>query len=92
MGVLSGMALPALVIGLIVLGVIELASGRRDNRRTSASVGFEALEVLFAPAKHYEVEERQSRSIMRDEEHSGDRPFSVIDLERGTAHLVIRGK
>ena len=94
MSMLVGFALPSLVIGLITLGTVEIVLGRTRGRRgtASASPGFEALEVLFAPAKRHEVEERQSRALMRDEEQSGDRPFSRIDLERGKAWIVLNSE
>lgn len=94
MGMLVGFALPSLVIGLVTLGTVEIVLNRTRGRRgtASASPGFEALEVLFAPAKRHEVEERQSQSLMRDEEQSGDRPFSRIDLERGKAWIVLNSE
>jgi len=91
-GTLAAMTLPALVIALLVLGVVDLASSRRSGgiRGTAMSAtGFELLEAVFTPAKQHQIEERESRALIRDEADEAAPPFSTIDLARGKARLVI---
>jgi hypothetical protein len=93
-GTIVAMTLPALVIGLILLGIVDLASTRRSGARRGtplSSTGFEVLEAVFHPAKHHQVDERQSRSLMRDEVDEAAPPFSTIDLDGGRARLVVSG-
>ena len=92
MGTLAAMTLPALVLGLILLGVVDLAAARRSggSRGTAmSSTGFEVLEAAFTPAKQHQVEERESQSLMRFEADEAAPPFSSVDLVAGTARLVV---
>lgn len=86
---LLGMTLPALVIALSILGVLELVRNRRRGRRGTAmaSTGFDLLQEALYPSKKYEIEQREAESIMAEEDAEGAPPRSRIDLERGTAHL-----
>jgi hypothetical protein len=93
-GFLLGMALPVLVIGLFVLGMIELLAGRRGwGRRGTAmsSTGFDVLQEAFQPSKRHQVEEREHMTLMADQAEDGAPPRTRIDLERGTAHVVRPG-
>jgi hypothetical protein len=92
-GTLVAMTLPALVLALIVLGVVDLAASRRPGatRGTAmSSTGFEVLEAAFHPAKHHQVDEQASRSLMRDEVDAAGPPSSTVDLAAGSAHLVVQ--
>jgi hypothetical protein len=89
---LVALTLPALVIALLILGTLDLAASRRPGARRGTAVsstGFEVLEAVFHPAKHHEIAERDSKSLLRDEHAEGAPPLSTVDLVAGTAHLVV---
>ncbi len=93
MGTLAALTLPALVIALLVLGTLDLAASRRPGARRGTAVsstGFEVLEAVFHPAKHHEIAERESKSLLRDEQGEAAPPLSRVDLVAGTAHLVVK--
>ncbi len=93
MGFLLGMVLPVLVIGLLVLGLVELLATRRGwgRRRGTAmsSTGFDVLQEAFQPSKRHQVEEREHRTLMADQAEDGAPPRSRVDLDRGRAHIVL---
>jgi hypothetical protein len=94
-GTLVAMTLPALVIALILLGVFELAVSRRRGAKHGTAlsgVSFEVLEAAFHPAKHHQIDERQSQSLMRAEQDEAAPPFSTVDLATGQARLVVPAK
>lgn len=93
MSVLFAMTLPALVVGLFVLGVLELVAARRGHGRhrgtAMSSTGFDLVQEVFAPTRRYAIEQREHEALMMQEEGDGAPPRSRIDLERGTAYLVV---
>ncbi len=91
MTLLLGMTLPALVIALSVLGVLDIARGRRHGRGGSAmaATGFDILQESLYPSKRHEIEQRDAEALMAEEDAEGAPPRSRIDLERGTAHLFL---
>jgi hypothetical protein len=94
-GTMVAMTLPTLVIALILLGIFELSISRRrgDKHGTALSgVSFEVLEAAFHPAKHHQIDERESQSLMREEQGEGAPPFSTVDLAAGRARLVLPSK
>jgi hypothetical protein len=94
-GTLVAMTLPALVIALILLGVFELAASRRRGAKHGTAlsgVSFEVLEAAFHPAKHHQIDARESQSLIRDEQEEGAPPFSTVDLSAGKARLVLPTK
>jgi hypothetical protein len=100
--VLFAMTLPALVIGLTVLGVVELLHARRRARRRAgrpgecrhgtamASTGFDILQEALYPSKKHEIEQREHEALMVETDEDGAPPRSRIDLDRGTAHIHLR--
>ena len=93
MGALAAMTLPALVLGLIVLGVVDLVASRRSggHRGTAmSSTGFEVLEAAFTPARQHQIDELESKSLRRGDQDEGAPPFSTVDLAAGRARLVLR--
>ncbi len=91
MGTLFAMTLPALVLGLVALGIWDLLRSRatRRPRTGTALAGFQVLDGVFTPSKVHEMEERQRVELMRDDVDDGAPPFSQIDLESGRARLVV---
>lgn len=47
-----------------------------------SSIGFEEIDAVFTGAKRLELEERHSRSMLRDEESDGAPPRLLVDLDR----------
>ncbi len=89
MGSLFAMSLPALVIALFVLGMVELARDKRRGRHGTAmaSTGFDLLQEALYPSKRYEIEQREHESLVFEEDSDGAPPRSRIDLDAGTAHV-----
>lgn len=91
MELLIGLTLPALVVALSILGVLELAVSKRRHtgRRGTAmaSTGFDILQEALYPSKRHEVEQREHEALVYEEDAEGAPPRSRIDLDRGTAHL-----
>lgn len=99
MGVLFALTLPGLACLLVLLVALErfgLWAHRRSwlpwRRRTDApgthssplsGTGFEEVDAFFTGAKRAELEERHSRSMLRDEEGDGAPPWTVVDLDLG---------
>ena len=92
---LFAMTLPALVIGLIVLGLIELTAQRRPGRRprkrgtAMSSIGFDLIQEVFNPAKRVQIEQRDHEALVYEEDGEGAPPRTRIDLDKGTAHVVL---
>ena len=86
---LLAMTLPALVLVLTVLGVLDILSSRGRERRGSAmsSTGFDILQQALYPSKRHEIEQREHESLMTEEDAQGAPPRTRIDLDRGTAHI-----
>ncbi len=89
MGFLLAMTLPALVLALTVLGVLEMMSAKNRGRRGSAmsSTGFDILQEALYPSKKHEIEQRDHEALMAEEDADGAPPRTRIDLDKGTAHI-----
>lgn len=89
MGFLLAMTLPALVLLLTVLGVLEVLSAKKRGRRGSAmsSTGFDILQEALYPSKKHEIEQRDHEALMSEEDAEGAPPRTRIDLDKGTAHI-----
>jgi hypothetical protein len=85
------MPLPALVLLLFALGMIELAAAKRrpGARRGTAmsSTGFDILQEALYPSTKHQVEQREHESLMAEEDAEGAPPRTRIDLDQGTAHV-----
>jgi hypothetical protein len=90
-GFLLAMTLPALVLALFALGMVELARARRRpgarHGTAMSSTGFDILQEALYPSKKHEIEQRDHESLMAEDDAQGAPPRSRIDLERGTAHI-----
>ena len=86
---LLAMSLPALVLLLTVLGVLEMMSARKRGQRGSAmsSTGFDILHEALYPSKKHEIEQREHESLLAEEDAEGAPPRTRIDLDKGTAHI-----
>lgn len=62
---------------------------RPAARPASTGVALGPLFELFHPSTKHVEEQRQSETMLRDEEESGDPPLG-IDLDAGTAVLRLR--
>ena len=96
MSTLFAMTLPALVVILIVAGVVDvLATRRRRHRGATAAkpkVATAAIDVLglaFSPGSRHKLEHDQFMELDRDEEGDAAPPRSRVDLDAGTARIVI---
>lgn len=104
MGVLFALTLPGLVCLLVLLVALErlgLWANRRSwlpwRRRADSTgpqslplsgTGFEEVDAFFTGAKRAELEERHSRSMLREEEADGAPPRTVVDLDAGVVTVV----
>ena len=93
MGLLLAMTLPALVLLLFALGMIELVAARRrpGARRGTAmsSTGFDILQEALYPSTRHQIERREHESLMAEDDAEGAPPRTRIDLDRGTAHVRV---
>ena len=89
MGFLLAMTLPALVLALTVLGVLEMLRAKRRGQRGGAmsSTGFDILQEALYPSKKHEIEQRDHEALMAEEDAEGAPPRTRIDLDKGTAHI-----
>lgn len=104
MGLLFALTLPGLVCLLVALVALErfgLWANRRSwlpwRRATDSSgsqslplseAGFEEVAAMLTGAKRAELEERHSRSMLRQEETDGAPPRPLVDLDRGKITFV----
>lgn len=104
-GVLFALTLPGLVCLLILLVALErfgLWAHRRSwlpwrrgagpagpQSSTLSGTGFEEVDAFFTGAKRAELEERLSRSMLRDEGADGAPPRPLVDLDRGEITFVV---
>jgi hypothetical protein len=90
-GLLLAMTLPALVLLLTVLGVLDLISAKHRGRRGTAmsSTGFDVLQEALHPTRKYQTEQRDHEALMAEEDAEGAPARTRIDLDRGTAHIVL---
>jgi hypothetical protein len=96
MGTLFAMTLPALVIVLVVLGVLDLLHTRRRRLAgdttaapSTAAAGFDALGVLFTPGHRHKLEHDAFVEIDRDDDGDNAPPRSRVDLDSGVARIVL---
>jgi len=96
MSYLAAMTLPALVVILVVAGAIEALLVRRRRRRGDtearqhvASIGFDALGLALAPTTKNRIEHDEYLQLKREEDAEGAPPRSHVDLDSGTARIVV---
>lgn len=93
-GLLFAFTLPSLVLGLLVLGVVELVANRARRRRGGQATpggftgaGLDVLQAALFPERRHELEEKASQRQRRDDEDDGAPPHSTVDLASGVARL-----
>ncbi|WP_211359626.1 DUF6191 domain-containing protein [Actinocorallia herbida] len=91
-------SLPGLVLLLIVVAAVDRLGLRANERyrlpwrkpedsRPVASAGLDEMQALFAPTKRYELDEKRSSLMLRDEEGDNAPPRTRVDLDGGKAVL-----
>lgn len=85
------MSIPGLVTLLFALAVGERVLLRLRRRKGEAPVlsgaGFDQVTMLFYATKQLELDERQTRSMLREEDEDGAPPRGPIDLDTGVVVL-----
>jgi hypothetical protein len=100
MGVLWAMSLPGLACLLVLLAALErfglwitgrswLPWRRARPARMVSAVGFDEVTALFYATKHYELEERKTALMLRDDEGDGAPRRFRLDLDHGEPAFVI---
>ncbi|MCE0768489.1 DUF6191 domain-containing protein [Pseudonocardia kujensis] len=105
-GVLFALTLPGLVCLLVLFVALErfglwarghsLLFWRRDQERSGpqslplSGAGFEEVDAFFTGAKRAELEERHSRSLLREDEADGAPPRPAVDLDAGVVTVFRR--
>lgn len=86
-----------LLIALVAIDRLGLAANKRlrlpwrkeEAGRPVSAAGVDEMHALFYATKRYELDQRRTSLMLRDEEGDAAPPRSRIDLDNGTA--VIRG-
>ncbi|MFE6871036.1 DUF6191 domain-containing protein [Kitasatospora sp. NPDC057692] len=83
-------AVVAAVLVTALFVVAALRSGRRRSRAGALAGGLgmtavEELHALFNANKRVQIEQRQTRLVLRDDEHAGAPPGAGVDLDAGVA-------
>ena len=96
MSYLFAMTLPALVILLVVAGLIEVLVLRKRRQRDGvrrkpvvASAAVDTLGLAFAPSMRHKKEHDEFMELNREEEGDAAPPRSRVDLDAGTARIVV---
>ncbi len=87
------MTLPGLVILLIAVAFVDrvLLSWRGGARGGGVSAtGFEMLHASLLPGKEHEIRQRETITLLREEEGDGAPPHSRVDLDQGNAVIRLR--
>jgi hypothetical protein len=96
MSALFAMTLPALVVILIVAGAIDVVVTRRRRRRGDraarpkvATTAIDVLGLALNPGSRHKLEHDQFMELDREEAGDGAPPRSRVDLDAGTARIVL---
>jgi hypothetical protein len=82
-----GFAIPGSVLLLMVGGMYETRRRRNRPGRTLSETYVNEITALFYGTKRRELEQRDSWSMMREDEAQGAPPETGVDLDRGVAVL-----
>jgi len=90
-GMLFALSIPGLACLLFLLAVGERAIRWFRRRRGEAPVlsgaAFDQVTLLFYATKQAELDQRQTDSMLRDEEAEAAPPRGAIDLDGGVVRL-----
>lgn len=100
MSIFWAMSFPAFVCALIGLAVCEsilrwitglglIPWLRRRTGRTLSTTAFDEFTTLVNGNKTVELEQRHSEALRKDDQTDGAPPTSAIDLDKGTAFIVV---
>ena len=96
MSALFAMSLPALVLLLAAVGAVEVLLARRRRTRGRpaaramiAQTGFDALGLVLSPGQRHKQEHDEFMELDREQEGEGAPPHSAVDLDAGTARIVL---
>jgi hypothetical protein len=101
MGTLFAMTLPFLIVLLIVLAVLDTIQTRLRNKRAAetgqpatnkpkaAMVAIDGLGLAFNPGSRHKKEHDTYMELDRETPGEGAPPRTRIDLDKGTAHIVL---
>ena len=95
MSALFAMTLPALVVILIVAGAVDVLVTRRRRKGGTAakpkvaSAGFDVLGLALAPGTQHKLEHDLFLELDREEAGDAAPPRSTVDLDAGTARIVL---
>jgi len=89
LGFLFAMSLPALVVGLFVLAVVERVMRRRTGGTPMSTASFGELGATFEMGKRDEIEYRKEERQLRDDYGDAAPPRSRVDLVGGKAVLKL---
>ncbi|MFF1902731.1 DUF6191 domain-containing protein [Kitasatospora sp. NPDC058218] len=70
------------------IGFVQKRLGERKERSLS-NVALDVFTTTVSSVKEYELEERASKTMLRDEESDGAPPRSTVDLRTGRAVIVL---
>ncbi|HKN97987.1 MAG TPA: DUF6191 domain-containing protein [Pseudonocardiaceae bacterium] len=80
-------ALPGSVVLLVLLGAYETRRRRSRPGRTLSETYVNEITALFYGTKRRELDQRDSWSMMREDDAQGAPPEMGVDLDRGVAVL-----
>jgi hypothetical protein len=96
-GYAFALTIPELAVALVVLEVVDVLLFRRRGQRLlgfrgsgqrAAPVAYDEVAAFLTPAKRVELEERQSRSLVRDTVEDGAGSRTRVDLDAGRVVLA----
>jgi hypothetical protein len=90
------LTIPGLAVGLVLLGLADLVLFRRTGRRLLrgsrhgrvAPTAYDEATAFFAPGKRFELEERQTASVVVDGTEQRAPGTTTVDLAGGTARVT----
>jgi len=90
-GMLFALSIPGLACLLFLLAVGERAlrwvRRRRGEPPVLSGAAFDQMTLLFYATKQAELDQRQTESMLRDEEAEAAPPRGPIDLDHGVVRL-----
>ena len=102
MGYLWAMSLPGLVCLLVALAALErlglwaggrsrLPWRRRRPHAEMSSAGLDEISALFYATKHFELDQRKTELMLRDDAGEGDRRRFRLELDTAEPTAIVPG-